>query len=618
MVTTSTIQGPAWDIASEYPSTTATPLAQDLAESRRLKEQVLGLARQLEPFVAKATSLAGTALQEAVRLAQEASALNETASILLGNVECYLNCVLSVDGRHNEAKALLSKKQGLEAELGQAYYPVVELLKMASDDFIAAYLSSPQTAAQNFAVERLRLKRDERLSLAEETLILALDVNGPQAWGNLYDNLAGSISVDVHLPEGPRAMGLAEAQAQLQDQRVGVRKAAYHGIAKAWTAHEEPAAAILNALAGWRLDLAQRRSHTKPVHFLDSPLHSSRIQRETLEAMLSAVREAAPLARQVPGIQAKMLGHTKLGPWDLFAPCPPREGGTWEHTPFDRAIDLIAASFSKVHPDMGAFVRMMAERRWIEGTRGPTKRPGAYCTQFLKSRTPRVYMTYTGGMREFKTLAHELGHAFHDWVMRDMSLAEISVPMTLAETASIFAETVVNNALIESATTPADRLALTWAQAREVEAFLLNIPARFEFERSFFEKRRTQTLPPEELRDLMKASWSEWYGDALSEMDGMFWASKLHFSIPGLSFYNFPYTFGYLFALGVYAQRQRLGDDFYPAYVALLRDTGRMTAEALAKKHLGADLTRPEFWRQSIATAGASVAAFAAAAGVEV
>jgi oligoendopeptidase F len=158
-------------------------------------------------------------------------------------------------------------------------------------------------------------------------------------------------------------------------------------------------------------------------------------------------------------------------------------------------------------------------------------------------------------------------------------------------------------------------LSFAWAQAREVESLLLNIPARFQFEKALYERRQATTLNPGDLKRLMVESWQAWYGEALSEMDPMFWASKLHFSIASLSFYNFPYIFGYLFANGVYAQRRRLGVGFYDAYLALLRDTGRMTAEEVAAKHLGADLTKPDFWRQSLAISRRAVEQFAAVVG---
>ena len=259
---------------------------------------------------------------------------------------------------------------------------------------------------------------------------------------------------------------------------------------------------------------------------------------------------------------------------------------------------------------MGEFVRMMAEKRWIEGTVGERKRPGAYCTGFAKSRTPRVYMTYTGGASDVITLAHELGHAYHSWVMRDLPDCQRRYGMSLAETASTFGESIVRGALLERAATPAEEIAIVWEEASALVAFILNIPARFDFEKTLYEARAERPLRPAELNEMMSASWGKWYGDTLAEPDPLFWASKLHFYISGLSFYNFPYLFGYLFSLGVHARRDSFGAEFFPRYEALLLDTGRMTAEDLAARHLEVDLTRPDFWRGTVAALGSRIDRF--------
>lgn len=599
----SAFQGPAWDNTSEYAALDAKEIAQDFDRAQALTAELLQVTSKLKPLVAKAERLEAREIESAVAWAQSAARLFEDAYVLLWNLDTYASCELSVDGRSSEAKGLAAKVRAASSKLAQAYNPVEQFLTLTSEQVVERYLASPRTAPERYHVQRQRLLRDHKLSLAEEELILALSVDGPTAWGTLYDNLSGSIvcTLDVAPPgdKERRTVGLAEAASLSQDSREEVRRAAFKAVQKGWETHEESVAAILNSLSGWRLELYKRRSHKKPLGFLDEPLHKGGLGRATLDAMMDAVVEVREKARHALRLQARLLGKERLAPWDLFAPCPV-QGEAGEQTSYDDAVRLISDAFSTVHPDMGAFVRMMSERRWIEGRVGPTKRPGAYCTKFPKSRTPRVYMTYTGGMRELKTLAHELGHAFHNWVMRDQPLPELFYPMTLAETASIFAETVVAEALDAQARDPVARLQVAWGKAREVESFCLNIPTRYRFEKAFYERRQAGPLTPQDLKQLMTESWADWYGDALSEMDPMFWASKLHFSIVGLTFYNFPYTFGYLFALGVYGQRERLGDQFFSRYVDLLRDTGRMTVEEVAAKHLGVDLTKPEFWRSSL------------------
>jgi len=382
-----------------------------------------------------------------------------------------------------------------------------------------------------------------------------------------------------------------------------LRQNAWRAINAAWDEHAESCAAAINAIAGWRLEMCRKRSARAgtAVHYLHAPLHANRIQRETLDTVLQVAEEGIPLARRAALLQAKAYGKRHYGPWDNRAPAPVADGEAGAPIAYEEALDLIAGAYGEVDPAMGDFVRMMAERNWIEGTVGPRKRPGAYCTGFLKSRTPRVYMTYTGGSSDVITLAHELGHAFHSWVMRDLPDSQRRYGMSIAETASTFGETIVRDALLRRAESPTAALDIVWEEAAALVTFILNIPTRFEFERNFYDARAERPLSHKELKAMMSAAWEKWYGEGIAEGDPLFWASKLHFYISGLSFYNFPYLFGYLFSLGVYARREAFGDEFFARYQALLMDTGRMTTEDLAAKHLNVDLTQPDFWRDTLA-----------------
>lgn len=241
-----------------------------------------------------------------------------------------------------------------------------------------------------------------------------------------------------------------------------------------------------------------------------------------------------------------------------------------------------------------------------------------YCTKFAKSRTPRVYLSdYNGGAALLLTLAHELGHAFHSWVMRDLPQAQLGYPMNLAETASIFFETVVGNKLLEEATSPQERFNMLWGEAESAGSFLLNLPARFRFEEELNERRANGPLSVDEIDDMMVRAWTKYYGDALTEKErvGVFSQSKLHFYLTGISFYNWPYCFGYLFALGIYAEYQhgRHGS-FSALYRDLLRDTGRMDAEDVVEKHLGARIDDIEFWKRAIGVTKDKIEMFVKAA----
>eukprot|EP00741_Cyanophora_paradoxa_P025348 tig00000367_g24467.t1 len=609
------VGGPAWDISTEYPSIDSAELEADIAGAVACMERI---EKEINPRLVAALEKAGEADASTPgapppcrTCARRVSGLRWEATRLLGNVSVYATCEASTDARNAAARALSARVRVLFARFTQALQPAQLFLLRASDAFAAAYLDHEDTAAEGYEVRHRRRLRDRVLSLPEENLAASLAVNGITAWGSLYDQISGSLAVE--LEKQGKTVGVAAAAGMLDSTDRGVRQEAWEGIRRAWKTQEEACAAMINAIAGWRLDLYKRRGHTD---FLEVPLHDNRMSRATLDAMFAAVDEARDVGRKALLVQAHALGLTRLAPGGLRgggggAGAAGAERGGPKYT-FDEAVSVVEGSVGAVDPAAGEFVRMMAQRRWIEARAGNAKRPGAYCTQFRKSRTPRVYLSaFSGGDQHLLTLAHELGHGFHNWAMRDMPLSSVSYPLNLAETASIFFETVVADGLAAAAQSPYERFRYGWADAESAGAFLLNIPARFEFERAVYGRRAEGSLTPDDLSALMDQAWGKYYGGALSQMDDSFWMSKLHFYISSVSFYNFPYTFGYLFALGVYAQRERLGAAFPARYAALLRDTGSMDTEELVRRHLEADVSSVDFWRASTAAVRAKVDAFA-------
>ena len=581
-------EGPEWDIASEYSDFGDKSLVDDRQLLSNYFETIASLGEGLLE--------AGIPKEEKSHIAdaQQILSVKNKALILVGNINTWANCIASVDAKNSQARALLAESQSFKARLGVALQDWQRWVQLVSSGVYQEFIEVREVAAEAYTLSRLRLLSSQILTLEEEKMLKTLELNGPTAWGNLYDIVSGGMN--VAMPDG-KSLGLAQAAAYMENSDVNVRRKAWLAQNSAWEEQEEAVAAGLNAIAGWRLDTYKMRSVSTELHFLDPPCHQGAISRLTLDTMMGTVSENNEVAREVLKAQAACLGIEQLGPWDLFAPPPGSKVDLWL---FDDAIKLIRDAFAKVDPDMGSFVDIMVENRWIEGSDGKSKRPGAYCTRFPKSRTPRVYMTYAGGIKDVITLAHELGHAFHGWVMRDMPISQTWYPMTLAETASIFAQTVVLEELRNRGRSQSELLPILWSDAREAEAFLLNIPARYDFEKALYEKRAAGPLSIAELKLLMEKSWRYHYRDCLSEMNKMFWASKLHFHISGISFYNFPYTFGYLFSLGVFSRQKSLGSDFYQSYIGLLRNTGRMTAEDLAKKHMGVDLEDSQFWNESI------------------
>ncbi|EGU36472.1 oligoendopeptidase F [Vibrio ichthyoenteri ATCC 700023] len=542
---------------------------------------------------------------------QNAIQTREAAGKLLATINTFAQCHASIDAVNPEAKSLIGKLAKLSSQLSQAYTPYQDTLASAPLEYIQEVLDhdSGDVYGQAFMIACDRKVADTKLSVVEEQLLAAMQVDGRDAWGRMYDNITGALQIT--LADGS-TLGFSQAASLLYGTDFERQESAWRGIQQAMATHQESFAAILNALAGWRQSEYQKRSTLHDVHFLDPSLHQSRILPDTLDAMMDTTLAHRDIGQKAGRLMAKVHGLDEMKPWNHMAGMPSLDGSAAQTYTFADAIDVIKQAFAEVDQEMADFVELMVENGWIDAEPTPNRRLGAYCTKFAATRTPLVFITWGGSRSDLMTLAHELGHAFHNWVMRDMPLCQTRYPMTLAETASIFAENIVRDSLLAKANTREEKLEMLWEELSSAYALLVNIPVRYQFEKRFYEKRQTGELSAEQLCQLMDETWREWYGDSMGESDPYFWASKLHFSISEVSFYNYPYLFGYLFSKGVYAQRESKGDNFYQDYVQLLRDTGSMMAEDVVERHLGMDLTHADFWRQSLQMVEEKVSQFEA------
>lgn len=547
--------------------------------------------------------------RDSVPVVQNAIQTCEAAGKLLATIGTFANCKASIDATDTQAKSLIGRIAKLSSELSQAFTPYQDTITHAPDSVIDDVLNhdSEDVNGQFFQFECARKLADTKLSVAEEQLLTAMEVDGRDAWGRLYDNITGSLQ--VILDDGSQ-IGFSQAASILYGTEFDKQESAWRGIQAAMAENQESFSAILNALSGWRLTEYQKRSKVRDIHFLEPSLHDSRIVPETLDAMLETTRNNREVGQKAGRLMARVHGLDTMKPWNHLAGMPSLTDAEPKVYEFDEAIEIIKAAFTQVDEEMAAFVTLMVENGWIDAKPTDNRRLGAYCTKFAATRTPLVFMTWGGSRSDLLTLAHEIGHAFHNWVMRDMPLCQTRYPMTLAETASIFAENIVRDYMLAQVSSREEKLDMLWEELSSCYALMVNIPVRYEFEKRFYERRAEQELTAPQLCELMSEAWQEWYGDSMDEADPYFWASKLHFSISEVSFYNYPYLFGYLFSLGVYAQREEKGEAFYSDYVNLLRDTGSMMAEEVVQKHLGLSLTSPEFWQQSIDRVKAKVDEF--------
>jgi oligoendopeptidase F len=524
---------------------------------------------------------------------------NEDLARRMSHLSSYISCLASADAL-NEAyvqeEAALARWR---AEVAKIRAEFLRALNGADDNVFSNLLARPALAGAANYLNRLREEACRAMSSEEEILAADLGVDGIQAWGRLYNTLSSKLEFDMIYPDGRRERVPMSQRRSLMDHRDRrIRKAAFDGGNEAWKMLEDAAAAALNAIAGTRLTLNR---HRQVSHFLDIALFQAAINRKTLNAMLEALYAHAEVGRRILRLKAAAMGQKAVAWYDLGAPLdlPDPDKLSWE-----AAKSSVAESFAIAYPALGDFFqRQVLARRWVDWEPRRGKRPGAFCTSSMLSKESRIFMTYNESLGDVLTLAHEAGHAFHGFLMRDLRPYSRIYPMTLAETASTFGEQVLINGLLDDpAVKDAQKAMMLDAEVGHGAIYLLDIPVRYEFEKAFYEERQGGELSVRRLKGLMVETQRRILGDVLEPggEDPYFWASKLHFYISGITFYNFPYTFGFLLSRGLYAMFNANGREFLSQYEQFLRLAGSDTAENVVKQTLSRDLETPEFWSQAI------------------
>jgi pepF/M3 family oligoendopeptidase len=430
------------------------------------------------------------------------------------------------------------------------------------------------------------------MSPAEEALVAELGPTGGGAWGRLQADVSSQITVPIMLGGEAQELPMTVVRNIAYEADRARRRAAFEAELAAWRQHEVSLAAAMNGIKGEVGVLARRRGWESP---LDEALFDNAIDRATLDAMLTAARESFPDFRRYLRAKARLLGLERLAFYDLFAPVGDAEGREWS---FDTAQEFVVRQFGTFAPQMAALAGRAFNERWIDAEPRAGKVGGAFCMP-LRADESRILTNYNAAIGGVLTLAHELGHAYHNSCLASEASLNRSSPMTLAETASIFCETIVRSAALAEAR-PDERLAILEAALQNGCQVVVDITSRFLFEQEVFEKRRQRALSAEELCAIMRDAQLETYGDGLDPeaLHPYMWAAKPHYYSSSRSFYNFPYMFGLLFGLGLYAISRREPDGFVARYNALLASTGRADAAQIAAQ-VGIDIRTPDFWRAS-------------------
>ncbi len=531
----------------------------------------------------------------------------EGLSPALEQLGSFAGCHASADSTSVEAQRAEALVTDLGARAARAWVVPSARLAFMSDESFRALTAEPALAHMVTMLEEKRAERRFRLPEGEDALATELARDGVLAWGQLYDVATGGLTTTVDRGRGPETLSASQTFNLFFDEDAGVRRRGFDAWTQAWQGVAPTCATILTHITGARQTLNDRRG-IKPM---DEWLFGARITEATLHAMMDAARAAGPMLHRYLAAKARFLGVPKLDWCDIHAPIGKGDG----KIAYADAQSFVLDQFRSFSPAMERFAARAFDGRWVETEDRPGKRGGGFCTGFPLRKESRIFMTWGDSMKSVSTLAHELGHAFHAEVLFREPPARQRLPMTLAETASTFGEIIVREAAMARAKEPAVRLRLLDEELTTALAFLVNVPARVDIEQSFYRQRRDGPLDPGALSASTEAILRSWYGESVGEVDRLFWCNKLHFFIGGLAFYNFPYTFGYLFSSLVYAQLRPLGPQGEAAWERLLARTGSESAEKIAKEELGLDLEDPATWLPGVRRLEPMLADYLAATG---
>lgn len=514
----------------------------------------------------------------------------------IGTANIFVNGWSSVDYGNSVYAPHFNKLGNLWVSFSSPLNAFQKLLSKLDDETFEKAITTSRLAPIAFYLTELRTDAKRLLDDKTETLINKFDLDGQQAWSQHYDTISASLSMS-YTDENNKTRQISAGQAlNMLDGEPDneVRANLMTNYEKMWAKAENLTSDTLNHLAGFRL--TNQEAHGRQSH-LEQPLELNRMSRGTLDAMWQVVDANKSMFKPYFERKKQLLGLKSIGWQDQVAPLTNIGDYKPSDVSYDDAAKFIIEQFGKFSPKMATFAQKAFENNWIESENRPGKQPGGYMESVPDLHESRIFLTYTGSVNDAATIAHELGHAFHSAQLTDLPFWRDAYAMNVAETASTFAELIVNDANVKEAKTDAEKIVLLDAKMTNPIAMFLNIHARFLFEDSFYTERKHGLVTPQRLNQLMDNAQKEAFDGILDVRHPHFWSSKLHFFIDSVPFYNFPYTFGYLFSSSIYAQAQKDGDNFEEKYIALLRDTANMTSQELAKKHLGVDLTKPEFWQ---------------------
>lgn len=568
-----------WTLEDLYPSFESKEFKQDVEAYKALKGKFESLT-----------------LEDSIEGITQVVKLLEESTVLTGRLYNYIHLTLATDTTHETATQVEVQLAGVSADLQATYAKVSKFLGTIQTDIT----TDPFLAEYRYYFEEAKKDATHLLSDELEEVLAKMSISGGKAWSQLFDFMWSSAQGEYK----GEVVTLSEIRGKAYDSDAEVRKSAYEAELKMYDAIKEPIAFSLNHIKKEVLTTSQLRGYESP---LAHTLEASRMSRETLDALLEAIREYLPNFRKYLRHKAALLGHENGLPfYDLFAPV----GNSSRTFTVEESKDYLIENFKTFSADLAEMTEEFFDKHYIDFYPRKGKVGGAFCANLPMIKQSRVLTNFTGSLSDVVTLAHELGHAYHGLHIENHRPLNQDYSMPVAETASTFNENIIMNTAIKEASDE-EKIALIESQLQDTTQIIVDIYSRYLFESAVFENREQSFMFSKDLEEMMLSAQKEAYGDGLDQsyLHPYMWACKPHYYSTGLSFYNFPYAFGGLFSKGLYAIYQEQPEGFVEKYQELLRATTVSSVEDTAKV-LGVDVSTPEFWKKALAEVADSIEAF--------
>lgn len=566
-----------WDLDVLY---TSTDSAEFKADVKKLEEQI----KELNTFASSITH------------DDERATLKEFMKLIIDyskqitNLFTYVELNMSIDSTNStyaSVAGVLSQKQSETARS----YAIFEHYIADIEDLDTVIGDDAFLKEHEYMLKKTKENAKHMLSEDVEEVISKLSSNSTEAWGNLQDFLTSTVEV----PYRDEVLTLPAVRNLAYSEDASERKDAYEAELKCYEGIKESVAFSLNSIKGTVNTISSLRGYESG---LDQALADDHMSRKTLDAMFEAVDEYLPKLHAYLRRKGELLGYSNGLPWyEMFAPMGKSSSSKFT---VEESKEYLLNQFKNFSKDMCDMISEAYDNRWIDFYPKKGKSGGAFCAEVPSIKQSRILTNFDGSLSDVVTLAHELGHAYHNLHTWDLSPLNSNIPMQLAETASTFNETVVMNAAIKNAKDKDEKLRLIESQLSDTAQIVCDIYSRYLFEREVFDRRHEEFMYAKDLEEIMLNAQKKAYGDGLDPnyLHPFMWVCKSHY-YSTFSFYNFPYTFGSLFAHGLYAKYEKEGQAFIPGYQKLLNSTSLKECEDVAMM-AGIDVTSKEFWCSSL------------------